>query len=118
MLQPFPGFCGPSYPATSEFLESSRTVNFYLERIESGLGKDQYALLPTPGTLRWTYVGNINAIRGMLLTPDGSGVGNGKLFLVAGDTPYRVNSAGVQFGAGSTYVLNDNLPVSMGANAA
>jgi hypothetical protein len=46
----YPGFCGPSNPSQSVQADGERTVNWYLERIDSAAAPATVALYPTPGT--------------------------------------------------------------------
>ena len=107
-LAPFPGFLSPSYPAQSVFLDSSRTVNFYLEQIESGSGRSPAALIWTPGKILFSTLG-AGPVRGQFTAPDGF------LYAVGGSNLYRVNAAGTATSLGS--VGNDNRPVSFAASA-
>lgn len=43
------GFCGASYTLQSISADCQKTMNLYLEAVESGQGKSAYILLPTPG---------------------------------------------------------------------
>ena len=43
------GLIGPSYSSQSVIADCQRTMNWYPESIESGQGKSQLALYPTPG---------------------------------------------------------------------
>ena len=43
------GFVGPSFTPYSISMDSQRTVNLYPEKVESGRGKNDYALVGTPG---------------------------------------------------------------------
>lgn len=45
----YEGFIGGSYTSQSPNADSQKTLNWYLERIESGEGKFRQALYPTPG---------------------------------------------------------------------
>ena len=49
-MSQFPGLVGSSYQAQFPIEDVERTVNWFVENIESGEGKSRQALLPTPGT--------------------------------------------------------------------
>lgn len=47
----YPGFIGGSYVSLSPDALNERTVNFYVERMESPFGQSRLALYPTPGVV-------------------------------------------------------------------
>lgn len=51
----FPAFIGGSYVSQSPIADDERTVNFYVENIESAGGTSKTALYPTPGVLTVDY---------------------------------------------------------------
>jgi hypothetical protein len=48
----YPGFIGPSYQSRSLFADAEQCVNLYPESVESGNGKNNVVLYPTPGLLQ------------------------------------------------------------------
>lgn len=50
-MPPFPNFIGGSYVSQSPIADQERTVNFYVENIESEGGTSKAALYPSPGVL-------------------------------------------------------------------
>jgi len=81
-LQPIP-FWTQSGEARSPVVTAERLVNWYLEK-NPGNAKFPYALYPTPGLTRLVTLGN-GPIRGMCDM-------GGYLWVVSGDTLYRVDS--------------------------
>src|SRR5690348_11307052 len=89
-------------------------MNWYLEKDESGQGKSDFQLYPTPG-LALLYSLGISAGRGIYtISPAGTAVP--RTFAVAGTTLFELNADQTTTNRGT--VVNDNLPVSMvgGAN--
>lgn len=59
------GFCAGSYQSQSLAVDAQRTVNFYLEKDESGLGKSPAAMYGTPGTFQFCDLGG-TSVRGLI----------------------------------------------------
>ena len=55
------GFVGPSYASQSLNADAQRTLNWYVEQIESGQGKSAMALYPTPGLAVFCPLGGSSA---------------------------------------------------------
>jgi hypothetical protein len=53
----YPGFCGPTYESSSVVADGQRCINLYPEIIESGAGKNLFALFATPGLVEYDTVG-------------------------------------------------------------
>jgi hypothetical protein len=82
----FKGFIGASYESRSRNIDCERSVNLYIEKTESGAGKEgeQYALLSSGGLIkRLTLAGG--KFRGCYAAPDG------QLFAVAGNKFYSIS---------------------------
>lgn len=99
-------FIGPSYPSQSVSADCQRTINFYLEQIESGTGINDFVLYWTPGLLAFTTLGG-GPIRG--LWP-----GENRLFAASGTELYEVFSDGTFHDRG--FIGNDGKPVQMFPN--
>jgi hypothetical protein len=102
------GFVGPSYTSQSVNADCQLTQNLYPEHDESGQGKSEWQLLPTPGLTLFCATGNPNPVRGMTNA-------NRRCFVVTGDTLVEVYSDGTFLPLG--VVGNDGKPVSF-ANSA
>jgi len=100
------GLIGPSYQSQSLTADCQVTRNWYPEIIESGTGKAQMALYPTPGTKVFTTIPDA-PIRAQLEI-------NGRSFAIAGATFCEVKSDGSY--AIIAPVTNDQLPASMVAS--
>jgi hypothetical protein len=98
---------GPDYTSQSPVADVQKTENLYVEAIESGQGKSQYALYPTPGlTIFCTLpAGNCR--------PNGTLAINGRVFQVAGNTLYELFIGQTYIARGT--VRTDGKPVSMAA---
>jgi hypothetical protein len=55
------GIVGPSYSSQSLNADAQRTLNWYVEQIESGRGKNALALYPTPGLAAFCTLGGGSA---------------------------------------------------------
>lgn len=55
------GFVGPSYQSQSLNADAQKTLNWYVEQIESGQGKSAMALYPTPGLAVFCPLGEASA---------------------------------------------------------
>ena len=97
---------GPSYSLDSVNIECQRSMNLYPSLIESGAGKDKYALIGTPGLSLFTVLPE-SPIRG--LWP-----GEYRLFVAAGSHLYEVFANGTYNNRGS--IGNDGLPVTIVPN--
>src|SRR5580698_8608562 len=100
------GFVGPSYRSQSVLADCQTCMNWYLEAIESGMGRSAFALYPTPG-LNLLY---------QLGAPGGRGsiTFQGRTFAIAGTVlwellPPNANPNKINRGA----VPSDGNPVSM-----
>ena len=105
----FPGFIGPSNQLSSVNADAQRTVNLYLERIESGAGKEgeQWALIGTEG-LRTLLTLPTLPVRGVFTASDGTA------YAVGGNKLYSLSSSWVASELGT---LNTSTgPVSMDDN--
>src|SRR5208337_1891474 len=98
---------GPDYTSQSVTADIQKTENMYLESIESGQGKAQLVLYPTPGLKILCTLPAGNCRR------NGSLAINGRMFQAAGNQVYEIFANGT-FTARFT-IANDNLPVSMAA---
>lgn len=80
------GLCGPAYQAQSLSADAQSCVNWYLEHDESGAGKSEWQLYPTPGlSLFATLAGlPVKALETV----------NGRMFAVAGSTFCELMSNG------------------------
>ena len=88
----FPGFIGPSYTSLSVNADAQRCLNMYLEVLESGQGKNKFALYGKPGLTTPAFCTLPQSpVRGLWS-------GDGRLFAVAGNgvntTLYEVSSSG------------------------
>lgn len=96
------GFCGPSYTLQSFNADCQLTQNLYPQHDESGMGKSEWQMLPTPGQTLFSQVptfknrASINA--------------NKRCFKVFGDTLYEIFADGTNAKIG--VVLDDGNPVS------
>lgn len=104
----FDSFVGPSYQSHSPNVDCERTVNLFLERIESGQGKNQYCFYKAPGLSTFLDSGSNVVARGALPL-------NGHVFFVLGDTLYDLLSDGTVNGTLGP-LANDGKPVYMAAN--
>lgn len=95
-----------TYRSQSPNASADFTMNWYPEIIETGAGKSNLVLYPTPGLkLFVALVGN--SVRGIFSI-------NNRAFAVAGTNFYEVLSNGTSVVRGA--VVNDNLPVSMASS--
>ncbi len=109
------GFVGPSYQSQSLNADAQRTLNWYVEQIESGMGKGAMALYPTPGLAVFCPLGGASAnnFRGAwdpdLAYTTGDSVSNGNTTFVA-----LAPSVGIPPSSDPTHWLpipTDNSPV-------
>lgn len=114
-LQPFPGFCGPSYQDDNKYATIERTVNWYCQPNEARREeiKGDIMLAPSPG----------NAPFGQLPVPNGFNQPNrglleyrGRLYGVNGTIVFWMDAGG-KYNAIGAPIASDNGPVSMKANA-
>ncbi len=90
----FPGFIGPSYTLQSVNADCQRCLNLYPELNEIGTGKggEIAALLHTPGLRALLDLGGSGFIRGAYTAA------NGQLFVVKGNTFYRIDEGWTAYG--------------------
>lgn len=90
------GLVGPTYSLSSPNLDSQRSINLFVEAIESGSGKSKVALRGTPGLHTWATLPTA-PVRALW-------AGEDRLFAVGGDKVYEVSSSGTatDIGGGST----------------
>lgn len=102
----FQGFIGPSYTSRSRTVSDDQIRNFYVETVESGIGKDRFCLYGRPGNTKFSAMAA------------GSGQGilevQNRCFAVAGGYAFEVNAQGDYTRIGQIGTLG---PVSMAANA-
>lgn len=99
------GLIGSSYTSQSPIADCQRTMNWYVENIESEMGATSMALYPTPGL---TPFGTANGpTRGAIEV-------NGRFFTVGGANFYEWNAAGSPTSYGN--VGNDLQQVTMATN--
>jgi hypothetical protein len=98
------GFCGASYTSKSVNADCQLTQNLYPEHDESGMGKSEWQMLPTPGLTIFSVLSGITRVGGSLNA-------NKRCFEVSGDTLYEVFSDGTNAVIG--VVGDDGNPVSM-----
>lgn len=109
----WPGFVGPSYISQSPIAANERTVNYYIEQVESG-GMTKAALFPTPG---------VTSVSG----GPSSGTGranffqNGRHFLIVGAFLYESDVAGILTtrlvtGVADGSLVLDNRPATINGN--
>jgi hypothetical protein len=60
------GFVGPSYTSRSVSADAQKCLNWYVEAVESGMGKSRAVLYPTPGTRSFASLTGIAAVGKML----------------------------------------------------
>ncbi len=99
------GFVGPTYASQSVIADCQRCMNWYPESIESGEGKSEMALYPTPG-LKF-FAATAKPVRGSLAF-------NGHAFFVGAGNLYQVKADGTAALIGP--VGNDFKMVSMAVN--
>ena len=85
-LQKYPFFCGPTYQGRSISIASDRCINFYPEQIESGTGKNAFALIGTPGLKKICYTGKEEPIRGICT------IGAKRILFAGYETLYELDS--------------------------
>lgn len=98
---------GPTYVSRSVSADAQRTINWYPERVESGQGKAQVVLYPTPG-LELFATCDRGPVRGMLVEGE-------IVYVVSGDGVHLVRRAG---GAAEFVgnVVSDGLPATLCTN--
>ncbi len=99
-------FIGPSYHSRSLNIDTSRSINFFLEMGQEGNQTIPKALIGTPGTVKFTTVGS-GPIRGMY-----SGIGI--VVVVSGDEVYVLSSDGTSTLLGT--LTTSTGPISMKDN--
>ncbi len=85
----FAGFIGPSYTGRAMAADAERSINLYLEKIESPTGatKSEYVLLSKPGLSLFCTLPNSASILASFQS-------NGRAFAIAGGTLYELFSNG------------------------
>ena len=107
----FPSLLGASYTSWSTKAEIQKTRNLYLETIESGAGRNQYALFRSPGLSSFSSSAasqNKFACRGAIEI-------NGTVYNVFDNTLFGMNSFGAQVALPGNPIATDGLPVSLAA---
>lgn len=102
-------FIGPSYQASSKFLDTELSINLYPEFTESINGKSKMVLKNVPGKLLWTAL-PVGGVRGMHVIkgfPD-------RLFVVSSKYLYEVMQSGLYSLKGE--LITQNNTVSMEHN--
>ncbi len=103
----FPGFINGSYVSQSQFADCERTVNLYVEVMESSGATTKAALYPFPGVLQFGDTPAENSVRG-------SWSGAGRMLLAIGGTLQERLSDGTRISRG--VIDNDNMPVQFRTN--
>ena len=100
----YPGFIGGDYEAQSPLASGERTVNWYVERAETGSANAALALYPTPGVERLSTA----------VTSPGRGTltCQNRVFAVIGSTFYEVDPSTYALTARGT-VASDTNPASL-----
>lgn len=101
------GLCGASYTSQAISADNQKTMNFYVEKDESGQGKSEMQLIGTPGLALHATLGD-TPVRGEITT-------QGRAFAVGGSRFQETNAAGAVINFAGNIVANDGLPVSMAA---
>jgi hypothetical protein len=104
------GFVGPSYRSQSLLADCQTCMNWYLESIESGMGRSASALYPSPG-LSLLYALGGAGVRG-------EGTFQGRSFAVTGTTLWELlapNANPNKINRGT--IVSDGKPVSMAGGA-
>lgn len=101
------GFVGPSYTSRSKIAAYDRTVNWYVESIESGTGTARYVLYPTPGYQSAFTLGDSPGRAAFSNNPSG-------LFFVAGTSFYH--SSTLRGTVSNTLPAGTDGPVYMTSN--
>lgn len=99
----WPGFVGGSYPTSSLVADAERTVNLYVEKMQSEGAKAPSALYPTPGFRMWDTVADIGS--------RAFKAANGRFFGVVGGGVYEWSSTGVSTKHGT--VAQDSNPAQI-----
>ena len=101
------GFCGPTYALQSVIADCQRTMGWYPETVESGQGKSQIWMAPTPGLSVFAETFNTGKSRGCI------GI-NGRAFFVVSERLYEFDANGGATDWGT--VGDDHQPVTMATN--
>ena len=86
------GFCAGGYKSQSLAADAQRCVNFYPETDESGTGKSQVDLYPTPGSAIFAALAGLS-VRGFVQITE-QGINTGRCFAVSGQYFYELFSNG------------------------
>ena len=100
------GFIGPSNPLQSVIADGERTMNFYVEHVQSPSAPAQDMLLPTPGQRPALLVSGVG-LRGSFEM-------NGRAFIVVGPTFYELFSTNTVTSRGT--VAQDSNPATICSN--
>jgi hypothetical protein len=103
----YPAFINGSYQSQSYAADNERTVNFFLELMESGGSATRAALYPTPGFSQFGPTPDENPVRGAWF-------GAGRLLVAVGGVLEERTADGVRISRGS--IANDNTPVTFETN--
>lgn len=104
----YPGFIGPGYTSQSRIADVERTVNWYPEKIESGIGKVDWALYPVPGFVEVLELEDA-PVRGLYSL-------NGRTFAVSGTKLYEILADWTAVERGTGINNLDDSPASMVSN--
>lgn len=97
---------GSSYQSMSIAADCQKTVNLYVEQIESGAGKSRQALYPTPGLRLFATLPDV-MVRGLFES-------QGRVYAVAGGSLCELHADGTSTVLGA--VVNDGQRASMRTN--
>jgi hypothetical protein len=113
MKIPVKGFVGGSWTSRSLNADAQRCINWYLEPIESGLGKTASMLVPTPGMKYYSGIGVVGSgcRPGGLFTAS-----NGKLYLVSSSYLTEFTSSGVATTKGTLLTSSGQVAMSDNGN--
>lgn len=106
------GFCSGSYASQSLSADAQLTMNLYAEKVESGSGKSDVVLYPSPG-LAIAYQLSDTPVRGVWQVQTPNAVQ--RAFAVAGSSLFELLSNGTSVNRGA--IPNDGKPVSLASSA-
>ncbi len=109
MILKFQGFIGPAYTLKSVNVDAQSCINLYPELNEIGKGKEEQIawLRSTPGLQKLLEVGTSGPIRLVHFdqTPSGFGNPTTRVFVVKGNTVYKLTNSGGTWSASSLGTL-------------
>ena len=120
----YPAFIGGSYESESPLVDCERTINWYVEKTESGGATKQKALYPVPGVTQMKLdeeanpaVSFGNDVAAAMRVGPGRGhfFENGHEFVVLKDVFFELMPSGTVLRAAGK-VLNDGLPATISSN--